>query len=1090
MYVAQGDYEVRISGTFPRIFFNLRSGATKIISIDQWGTQQWTSMDRAFYGATNLAGQATDEPDLSAVTTMSLMFSGANAFNQDIGDWDVSNVTNMFGMFSNATVFNQDISAWNVSNATNMESMFSSASAFNQNLGGWDVSKVTTMRNMLSGVPLSTANYDALLQGWSARTNLQQNVPFGVQVSSYCAATTGRNSLEGSPNNWMITDNGQADGCADAGLSGLSLSIGMLNETVAPATTAYTTSVRGTVAGIAITATATSSSATIAIAGISADNTALTVAGSTVSGLTEGDNIITITVTAADGIATGDYTLTVTRSMPPSTDHFITTWRVTAGDLGITIPTTGTGYDYTVDWGDGTPTTDHADSDAFTDASHTYVTPGEYVVVISGAFPRIYFNFSGDRQKIIAINQWGTQQWASMAGAFHGAENMLGQAFDTPDLSAVTEMGFMFSGAGMFDGDASGWNVSSVTNMSGAFVGASAFNGDVSGWDVSKVTDMSSLFSGATVFNQDVGGWNVGMVTNMESVFQDATAFNQDIGGWDVSEVTSMLLMFDDAAAFDQNLGAWDVSSVADMRNVFSGVTLSTANYDALLRGWSRIDADESALQSGIAFHAGNSTFCDAVAKAILTATGGNNWTITDGDVATGCSADANLGSLTLSTGALNETFAAATTAYTTSVGTSVTGSTITATTANTDATIAIAGTAADNSALTVSGETVTGFTEGENTITLTVTGQTGGTRDYTITVAVNLTPSAITLANSTIAENNAINAVIGGLSATDGNASDTHTYSLAAGTGDTDNASFSISGSNLVAAVVFDYEAKSAYSVRIATDDSNGGTFEKAFALTVNDVTNISQTITFGTLAARIFRDAPFDLAATASSGLEVSYSSSDGSVASVAGSTVTIVGAGTTVITASQAGDDDYAAATVVAQDLVVNQADQTITLTPVTDKVTTDAPFDVAVSSTSGLLVMLTVSGPATISATTLTLAGTEGTVTITADQAGNDNYNAAPSVVQSFDVVDMRMVTGLEEEAPANKIILHPIPANNTIYIDMGDQKLLEMTVTDLNGKQMTVHAQDSQLDISSLKEGYYILRITTDQGVFSQKIIKQ
>ena len=171
------------------------------------------------------------------------------------------------------------------------------------------------------------------------------------------------------------------------------------------------------------------------------------------------------------------------------------------------------------------------------------------------------------------------------------------------------------------------------------------------------------------------------------------------------------------------------------------------------------------------------------------------------------------------------------------------------------------------------------------------------------------------------------------------------------------------------------------------------------------------------------------------------------------------------------------------------MVNKADQTITLTPVTDKVTTDAPFDVAVSSTSGLTVTLTVNGPATISATTLTLTGTSGTVTITASQAGNDNYNAATSVEESFDVVDMRTVTGLEEEAP-DKILLHPIPANNTIYIDMGNQKLLEMTVTDLNGKQLTVHAKDSQLDISSLKQGYYILRITTDQGVFSQKIIKQ
>jgi len=51
--------------------------------------------------------------------------------------------------------------------------------------------------------------------------------------------------------------------------------------------------------------------------------------------------------------------------------------------------------------------------------------------------------------------------------------------------------------------------------------------------------------------------------------------------------------------------------------------------------------------------------------------------------------------------------------------------------------------------------------------------------------------------------------------------------------------------------------------------------------------------------------------LTATASSGLTVSYVSSNTNVATIAGDVVTIVGVGTTMITASQAGDSVYDAA-----------------------------------------------------------------------------------------------------------------------------------------------------------------------------------
>ena len=89
-------------------------------------------------------------------------------------------------------------------------------------------------------------------------------------------------------------------------------------------------------------------------------------------------------------------------------------------------------------------------------------------------------------------------------------------------------------------------------------------------------------------------------------------------------------------------------------------------------------------------------------------------------------------------------------------------------------------------------------------------------------------------------------------------------------------------------------------------------------------------QTINFAALPAKTFGDSPFALTATATSGLTVSYASSNTAVATVAGTTLTIVGVGTTVITASQAGGGGYAPAVSVTQTLTVNPALPTVTTT----------------------------------------------------------------------------------------------------------------------------------------------------------------
>lgn len=115
----------------------------------------------------------------------------------------------------------------------------------------------------------------------------------------------------------------------------------------------------------------------------------------------------------------------------------------------------------------------------------------------------------------------------------------------------------------------------------------------------------------------------------------------------------------------------------------------------------------------------------------------------------------------------------------------------------------------------------------------------------------------------------------------------------------------------------------------------TNGGGTSAAATITIT-IGQASQTITFGTLASKVYGDAAFALTATASSGLTVSYSSSNTAVATVSGNTVTIVGAGSATITATQAGDANYTAATAVNQTLTVAVKNLTITGVVADDKV----------------------------------------------------------------------------------------------------------------------------------------------------------
>ena len=133
------------------------------------------------------------------------------------------------------------------------------------------------------------------------------------------------------------------------------------------------------------------------------------------------------------------------------------------------------------------------------------------------------------------------------------------------------------------------------------------------------------------------------------------------------------------------------------------------------------------------------------------------------------------------------------------------------------------------------------------------------------------------------------------------------------------------------------------------------------------------------------------------------VSYSSSNGSICSVSGTTVTAVSVGTCTITANKAADSLTSALSDAVSFSIV-QATQTITFTPVAPKLASAAPFGVsAFGGGSGNPVTYAASGVCTNSGAIITLTGAVGTCTVTANQAGNANYLAAPTATLNISVV---------------------------------------------------------------------------------------
>ncbi|MBO9562795.1 MAG: hypothetical protein J7621_08480 [Niastella sp.] len=210
-----------------------------------------------------------------------------------------------------------------------------------------------------------------------------------------------------------------------------------------------------------------------------------------------------------------------------------------------------------------------------------------------------------------------------------------------------------------------------------------------------------------------------------------------------------------------------------------------------------------------------------------------------------------------------------------------------------------------------------------------------------------------------------------------------------------------------------------------------NGSIFSNNYEGEANDtlvIEKATQLISLERTTDKQYGSGSFNIGAVTSSGLPVTLDiiTNPAGIASLAGNTITISGLGTVIITARQAGNENYLAATDVADTFDIIKANQLISFSPIATPSVIDPPFNINALSTSSLPLTYSIqtvpaNGVATLQGNTITLGGTIGTVTVTATQAGNEWYLPVTATT-SFQV--------LAAPRQSQTITFEPLSSNKT------------------------------------------------------------
>lgn len=249
-----------------------------------------------------------------------------------------------------------------------------------------------------------------------------------------------------------------------------------------------------------------------------------------------------------------------------------------------------------------------------------------------------------------------------------------------------------------------------------------------------------------------------------------------------------------------------------------------------------------------------------------------------------------------------------------------------------------------------------------DNVYQVQIMASDGAGRSTSQAIAVTVTneneaPTSLTLSSAAIVENNAANAIIGTMTATDPDTASTLSYSLVTGEGSSDNSTFAIIGNTLKILTVADRETHSTYSIRIRATDQNGLGFEQQFTIQVLDaneapsITPLADQVILEDTAATTLEFSISD-PETASANLSVTATSSNAALIPISGLTLAGQGSDRTISFTPASNQFGVATITITVSDGVLTAVETfLVTVQPVDDPTVlalSPLPLDYRVSS----------------------------------------------------------------------------------------------------------------------------------------------